>query len=255
MIIYFDDTAHTVFGLDLLKGTELNLLPDAEAHIMDVPGKAGSYLFSSSFRERRFKFPFTIVRAPDDIELNKALGNIKEFFTDDFGQLRTVRMHFSHQPDRYYNVRLNGATPMSREFAMADIEIEFVASDPFAYSKAITAINLNTSTGSFHTFEQVTVPVIEFTLNETIGTDEFKVTTQTSDGRGYDLILDYPPTFRGGDKVKIDLERNLVTINGDNAMSYLRWQESDFFTIPKGMTTFTFTQYWKGVMTYTQKWL
>ena len=58
--------------------------------------------------------------------------------------------------------------------------------------------------------------------------------------------------FNGTETIKVFLEKQLITMNDNNAM-YLLTLDSDFFAIPTGSAKITATG--TGTVTYVERWL
>lgn len=255
MELYFDGVPHTELGLALVKGATYDLFPPITENLKYVSGRVGAYLPRSNYKERRFSFPFVLAHAEDDRVLNEHIDALKERFVDGYGNIKQVKLQFSNQLDRYFYVKLTDTSPYNREFAEADITLNFVAVDPYQYGLIDHVLLLDSSGHIEPVLESVAAPLFKLTCYAEEASLLLRFRTSDQVFRTFALEKPNKDPFRVNDVIEIDFATNRVKVNQDDAMYMVKWQESDFFIFPKGTTQITYSPSFQGHASYTPKWL
>lgn len=93
------------FGFICELGNEDPLTPIFERKTLAIPGKVGVWDFGVEIREKHFSFPLRIFEKfwP---EREHKFNEFKNFWFDEFGQPREVKMVRDYEPDKFYMVKI-----------------------------------------------------------------------------------------------------------------------------------------------------
>ena len=212
------------------------LLPPISNTTYKIPGKPGALLTSSdtgvgtiSVKVRMFEPTRILTQAL----IRKVAGKL---YYD-----TPKRLELRDEPDKYNMAILGGDTDLEKFLHTGGTDLKFQLLDPYAYSKQETTVALNT----------------EFTNPGTAagyGIISFKASAGSSviiKSGLKELKVIFP--FVGTEVMEIDLEKELITMNGNNAMKYLSL-DSDFFKIEPGKNMIEVISS-IGTVTFRSRWI
>lgn len=133
-ILTFDDT-YTLedFGMRNIKGTSQPLLGQISSRTEKVYGRKGILDFGNEIGEITETFP-VLVLAKDPVERSYRMRAFKEFITDAYGYLRSIKVHKSTEPDVYFYGKLS-SVPIPEFYSnAATFELEIVNMDGVKYA-------------------------------------------------------------------------------------------------------------------------
>lgn len=199
-----------------------SVMPNVLNSSIYIPGLNGSVFNHSAFGETYITVKCRLIK--------KKRNDVQESMRKIAGKLHSPtpsKLKLRDEKDHYNFAIVDGMTEVEKYFSTGYFEIMFICHDPFAYTDE-KVFNVNETFNNVGTFE--THSIIEITAGIT---DKLVVHV----GKLSEAItLIYP--FTGTQKIVVDSEKQLVTMNGNNAMKYLSL-ESDFFMIPPGEVTVT----------------
>lgn len=126
------------FGIKLLEGSEIGMLPSTRDSIVTIAGKHGAYDFGAVMDVREFNLRCSII---SDISNNDLRLKIREFvkhLVDVKGKPRTLELIFDNEPDKKYFVRYSGEVDFEEIIKAGIFTLPLVAFDPFAYGEMQT---------------------------------------------------------------------------------------------------------------------
>ena len=212
-----------------------SLMPSISIEGTNIPGKHGV----------RFK---ELVMSPTEITVKCRIIGTSRIETQQ--RIRTIagklytetpaRLELRDEPDKYNMAILTGSSDVEKWFATGYMVLTFECADIYAYSKVEKTQTLNTSFTNEGTYPSTGIIEVQPNIGDTL---------VISNGTKSLTLMN---TFNGTETIKVFLEKQLITMNDNNAM-YLLTLDSDFFDIPTGSATITATG--TGTVTYVERWL
>lgn len=212
-----------------------SLMPSISIEGTNIPGKHGM----------RFK---ELVMSPTEITVKCRIIGTSRIETQQIirtiaGKLYTetpARLELRDEPDKYNMAILSGSSDVEKWFATGYMVLTFECTDIYAYSKVENTQPLNTSFINEGTYPSTGIIEVQPNIGDTL---------VISNGTKSLTLMN---TFNGTETIKVFLEKQLITMNDNNAM-YLLTLDSDFFDIPTGSANITATG--TGTVTYVERWL
>ncbi|CAM3729030.1 distal tail protein Dit [Mesobacillus zeae] len=130
-MITLDEYAPSHFGLLFLKDHYHPMTPEMREKAMTIPGMDGQWDFGSEWGSRQFKLPFAMIEY-DRYELQRKLRALVAFLLDPYGKPRTIKLTFDYEPDKFYEVKLDGKIDIKRMMDTGQFDLSFVAHKPYA---------------------------------------------------------------------------------------------------------------------------
>lgn len=212
-----------------------SLMPSISIEGTNMPGKHGV----------RFK---ELVMSPTEITVKCRIIGTSRIETQQ--RIRTIagklytetpaRLELRDEPDKYNMAILSGSSDVEKWFATGYMVLTFECTDIYAYSKAEKTQTLNTSFTNEGTYPSTGIIEVQPNIGDTL---------VISNGTKSLTLMN---TFNGTETIKVFLEKQLITMNNNNAM-YLLTLDSDFFDIPTGSAKITATG--TGTVTYVERWI
>lgn len=231
------------FGLIALEEQDHPLSPELQNELVKIPGKIGLKYRNNTVGIRRFNLNFGI-KDNNEIVAEKRLNTFYNFLIDDKGKPRDVKIAFDYEPDKYYDVRLDGTVNVRRIANYRSFTIPFIAADPHKYGSTII-INLTGDTRFYNLATAETKAITSIDVGSTL--NHIKITNQNT---GDFIYIEH--NFIAGDEVIIDFVNENVTKNGYSIMKDL-YLESDFFDINVGENRITSNV--EGTLEFVERWL
>lgn len=122
------------FGLHVVEGGQHDVLPETRDRTLAIPGRHGLLDYGADLGVREFDIPCVIKDATDSGDLQHKLRKLANELTDAYGRPKSVRLTFSEEPDKYYNVRYTGRIGVDRITRHGFFSLAFTAFDPMAKS-------------------------------------------------------------------------------------------------------------------------
>lgn len=119
------------FGLRLMADHYHPMTPEVRRKTITIPGKSGEWDFGSEWGSRPFELPFKRIEQ-DPIEMQRKLREFVAFLLDSYGKPRPIKLVFEYEPDKYYQVKLDGMITPARLALMSEFTLPFVAHNPNA---------------------------------------------------------------------------------------------------------------------------
>lgn len=131
---YLDDVDIREYGWHYEMNNSSPLLVDGSHYTTRIPGKAGQLHYGDDPAPIPFNLRiFTVQKDAFDLQIQAR--KLKRIFYDEFGRKRYVKLRYAYEPDRYYNVRLNGDVDLERIFAIAgSVDIPLISDEGYAES-------------------------------------------------------------------------------------------------------------------------
>lgn len=129
------------------------LMPPIEIIQMKAPQRAGSYALPSTLREYTINVTVTAV-TNDLLELRSSMRDIAAWLFKE----EDKKLVFSDEQDKYYNARVSSETNLNELAATGETTIQFLISDPFAYSETEKSL-LFSDLGELTVMNDGTAPV------------------------------------------------------------------------------------------------
>jgi len=121
------------FGIRLLQGTQVSMLPDTRDITAVIPGVHGAYDFGAMMDVRTFELKCAMTGAGSPTELQQQVRTFVQHLVDTNGQPRTLSLVFDEEPDKTYYVRYSGSAPLEQIVSIGIFTLPLVAFDPCAY--------------------------------------------------------------------------------------------------------------------------
>ena len=121
------------FGIRLLQGTEINILPETRDMIGTIPGMHGAYDFGAVMDVRNFELKCAMIGARSPEELQQRIRRFVQHLVDANGHPRTLTLVFDEEPDKTYYVRYSGNLPLEQIVNIGTFTLPLTAFDPHAY--------------------------------------------------------------------------------------------------------------------------
>ncbi|MFA7079221.1 MAG: distal tail protein Dit [Syntrophomonas sp.] len=202
------------------------LIPGVSDNYIDLPGRAGSFLYPGKPLDR-----YIIVEC--GIQPDRALfkSKIWEIAAWLYTQDRTLLV-FDDEPGMIYKAKIEGAVDLEQVGTIGKFTL-ILRCDPFAYGAEVTetfsadALTL-TNSGTYEAYPR-------FTASFTGSASEWKVT------HGSGLYIRVVDSFVYGDVLTIDSATGAILKNDVRTMNKLDWQYSKLFALAVGSNTLTIT--------------
>lgn len=149
-------------------------------------------------------------------------------------------------PTRYDLAKIDGSTNYSKLWTTGSAELKFINYSGFSISNQVKSIPITTSNNIMVGGTWETKPVIKVTF--TSSASSYKI-TNVSTGKYVEIT---GQSFVNGNKLVIDCDNELVTLNGNNIMKKVTIQ-SDFFALKPGENVITSTR--AGTIEFSEVWL
>lgn len=240
MSIILDGIRDVDLGFRVLEGSLDPILPDSRDRIVTIPGRQGALDFGAELEPRYFEFECIFVadgtnyNNPSAQELQNRIRQLASLLTDKTGIPRMFPLIIEREPNKHYMVRYSGSLGIERIIysSVGTFTLPLVAYDPFAYGVEETINFTNntatvTNTGTVETF-----PI--FIATFTSAATEWKVSL----GSKFVRVV---RNFTVGEVLEVDCATGKININGTNIISYLDWQNSQFFSLLPGQSILTVT--------------
>ncbi|PPA70032.1 phage tail domain-containing protein [Jeotgalibacillus proteolyticus] len=227
--VYIDDYLLQDDGLIITLDSEESLLPPVRNNSVTIPGRPGAYDFGGEFDVRPFNLicvKFSDSHTNFKFDTRKFSGRFK----DQYGKLKTVKLRFGDEPDKFYWVRLTSGIPIEKLAKNGRFVLPLTAYDPAAYSivtsDEVTWGSTELTFASSYEFGHMGTGVVNVTapqtINYTVTGDYLKpkieitgsATSLTISANGRSISL---PSFSNVTWV-IDGEMYDVLKNGQNAI-------------------------------------
>lgn len=190
---------------------------------VQLAGRAGAYHLGQNHDVRSISVPIII-----NYNTERDLQLTKERLANDLITSEAKSLVFpTIEPDRQYYAIVSGGLELDEQPRVAQGVIQFICFDPFKYALnprtvvGLTLVNNGTATTNC-TIE------VNFTSNQS----NYSIRHVQSE-RETRIIWQ----FRAGDKLLIDMDRRIVTINGLNRLAAFDWR-SQMFDLQPGTNTF-----------------
>ena len=240
MGITFNGIHSSTFGL----GAKVlrPLLPNVNDNYIDIPGRAGSILYPGKPADRLIPVEFGFMPA------TKALFRAKVWEISDWLYTEERKaLVIDDEPDKHYIGKIEGEIDLEQAFVLGKFTAVFRC-EPFAYGSEVTASFAADAISIDYPGTYAAAPI--FAADFTTASDIWRV------AKGIDYVR-VNHGFRPGDKLLVNLQSGLISINGIRAMNKLDWQNSHFFSLLPGANYLNITP--AGVCTttikYTPAWL
>jgi len=137
MVITLDGIKPKELGFMVVRGTDAPILPKTRnsGNTKVMPGRHGQIRYGKTYLDAlEWELPCKVLRQEDFYKLQMRARDIANFFTDDYGNPRQVKLIFDYEPDRYYMVQYEGFIPLQRLVTYGKFILPLVADDPHAHS-------------------------------------------------------------------------------------------------------------------------
>lgn len=214
----------------VLQSSQVPILSETVDRTITIPGKHGAYDFGADLSPYLFELECKFIRVKSPADLQQKARALAAHISNHDGSPRTMPFTLPAEPDVFYNVRYSGLAEIRRLAVMGIFQLPLVAFDPFAYGEeqeeafSNGSITVNNA-GTVETFPK-------FTVKFTSAAPEWKVSLG-------DKFVRVVRDFDVGDVLEVDFSTGKISINGINNISYLDWQNSQFFSLLPGQNTLT----------------
>ena len=226
---------HDFTNLLVVESIERSLMPSIYNRSKTIPDKIGSYFTDSNVGNGQIIVRCRIIK--------DTRYEVQETVREVAGLLYSKeprKLELRDEPSLYNMAILSGMSDVGKYLHTGYVELMFECHDPFAYGLLELEKKLN------EPFEYRGGHSTPGIIDLLAPSDDLMV---ISNGNK-EIKLIYP--FDGTQKVHVDLEKQNITINNNNAMKYLTL-DSDFFTISPGKNIITTNG--EGVIKYRNRWL
>lgn len=211
------------------------LMPPIGINADIVPGKLGSLFRDSQLGSGKVTVKCRVV-GDTRIEVQKTIREVA-------GKLYTSsprKLELRDEPDKYNMAIVGGDTQVDKFLETGYVELDFILTDPCAYSVEEKTVAINSSFTYNGTAEGYAILTIKPTAGPKL--------TITNNGTTIEVIY----AFVGSESVVVDLEKRLVTINGSNSSKYVSL-ESNYFKMEVGSNKVVANG--TGTVKYRDRWL
>ncbi len=238
----FNGTHSSTYGI-VMKSINRQVLPTSNDTYLQIPGRHGSYLFSGELTDRIIEIECGLTKS--------TLENLRSGMRDIAAWLYTTdreSLVFDDEPTKTYRAKVEGQIDLEQMFVLGKFTLQFRC-EPLAYG-AVQTVNFVSDTATVNntgTFE--TPPRFSATITITSATT-LKVILGTS-------YIKVDHTFAISDALTIDCGTGSILINGSRAISYLDWQNSEFFNLAVGSNILTISPSGtcSAAVTFSPRWL
>jgi len=135
---YIGGVANTALGVELMPDFQEPMLPQTKDRSVEIPGRLGSYMFSSDLRPRNIVLDLYVQDATTPETLQSLTKAFSEILLDQDGRPKNVALIFTSEPTYTYTVRYSGKMPLKRIIGGSKgmFSLPLTAADPFAYGAA-----------------------------------------------------------------------------------------------------------------------
>lgn len=198
-----------------LSSTDPNRFPTRKVHNSPLANTDGSVTTSAFFEGRVVNISLYITELNREL-LDDAISTLRRRTN---GVNKTLKMPISSAYRNFYNVTLQNMAISNIKGSYAEINLEFLASDPFSYDVITTEVqnvlNLTSGDKSYPIYLEGTapqLPVITYTLDSFTGSNGINVTftnpaTSTS--------ITVSRSWTAADVLVVDCFNHTVEVNGD----------------------------------------
>lgn len=132
---YLDDVDIIDYGFFMEPGHENPALVDGRNYVSSVPGMPGQLFYGNDPGPIPFSIPINTLQQ-NRFDLQQQVRLLKSIFHDSNGRKKTVKLKFSYEPDKYYNVRYDGDVSFERIFESGRATLPLICDEGFALSVA-----------------------------------------------------------------------------------------------------------------------
>ncbi|HHT7042037.1 hypothetical protein B4087_5800 [Bacillus cereus] len=133
MITLDDKYRFENFGFICLPGYDDSITPIFDRKTYSIPGVEGVIPFGTEVKEKPFSYPLMIMER-FHIEMQQKFERFTDFFFDQYGNPRQVKMVRDYDPSKFYYVELAQQITPDRLPEDGKFVLPLVAHDPRAYS-------------------------------------------------------------------------------------------------------------------------
>ncbi|MGX7627635.1 phage tail domain-containing protein [Bacillus thuringiensis] len=133
MITLDDKYRFENFGFMCLPGYDDSITPIFDRKTYSIPGVEGVIPFGTEVKEKPFSYPLMIMER-FHIEMQRKFEKFTDFFFDQYGNPRKVKMVRDYDPSKFYYVELAQQITPDRLAEDGKFVLPLVAYDPRAYS-------------------------------------------------------------------------------------------------------------------------
>lgn len=218
----FKNIHSSSFGLAMRSRRRQMLPSNANVHV-DVPGRDGSLFVSSSVRDRFIEVEFFYIG-----DMRNRRLKARELAAWLYSRKRE-RLIFDDEPDKFYLAEVSQEINLEDSFSTSEFTVVFRC-EPFAYGEEqeetfVDDVVTVENEGTIEAFPR-------FITTFTNAANEWKVSL----GNKFVRVL---RSFEVGDVLEVDCSTGKISINGTNNISYLDWQNSEFFALLPGENDLT----------------
>lgn len=213
----------------------------AEVQSTKIPNSPGSYFRGKEYPERVVEVDFTL-KGTSFTDLRRKIEELNRVLHSTSGE---VPFSFSDEPGRVYYGAVDDVEENMEKSAIHKGTITIICSDPFKYGDDVHIEK--TETGEVSIESEFESPfLIESEIKEDAEYAEFK--------RNDDVLrLNYD--FDKKDKIKIDTEKEVVFINGEEKNVTIDLLKADFFKILPGKNDLQLHPKMQIKITYKERWM
>ncbi|MCM3090204.1 MULTISPECIES: distal tail protein Dit [unclassified Cytobacillus] len=233
-------------GLTIANIEGRDTLPVIDSKTAAAGTKHGTYYFGYRLEEKRIIVTISLFR--DSLaNFRSAIRDLAAWLDPRNGPGELI---FDDEPDKKYFAVVTGNTDFEGIFAKRTAEIEFLCSDPFAYSITESSATISNDSSTIYnpgTAEAFPIITVDFLASAT----ELKIEKSTNE------FIRIVRDFVAGDEVVINCQVGTITYNGISSLITALDINSNFFSLNPGDTTLTVTP--KRVsaisLVYVRRWL
>lgn len=130
MILMDDEYKFEDFGFICEPSNEDSISPSIERKTLAIPGRPGTWDFGVEIGEKPFSYPLRIFER-HWIDREHKFNEFKNFWFDQYGQPREVKIIRDYEPDKYYMVKIASQMIPERLDDEGAFTLPLVASDPY----------------------------------------------------------------------------------------------------------------------------
>lgn len=216
----FGTTRSETLGL-ILRDKTVPFMPPIDDQSEQIAGKDGAWDFGVRFGAKQITTDVSIY-ANSRTALNDNLRELANVFNPRKGPQELI---FDDEPDKLYYARLSDKFEPDKIGIYGEFELLFICHDPFTYAATETVQNGATQTTVDHLGSHITKPILTVTHSGGAAT----ITNARADG--ITERITFKSSSPAGTYV-IDNKEFTITINGAGA--YQHFDETTFFSLPKG---------------------
>lgn len=103
--------------------------PPFDRRTVSIPGREGTWEFDSEIGERPANIPVKYL-AMSETEFQTKLNEFNQFFYDEFGQPKELKLIYDYEKDKYIYVKLAQNFSPDRQTILKSIDIPFISTKP-----------------------------------------------------------------------------------------------------------------------------